>query len=488
MAKGAELLILDFNHQCKTTYQLRGIKDIKPVKHTNLVRYNIFLSTEDGSAATHMAHMEATLNLAANRTVQSTLHKLEIKGNDDQACDKLSREAKCTKCSAYGRCVKGHVPVDPWLSYALETQQVLQIDEPFNLVQMPAAHNAYNNRADSCGVADNCPWPPPYSRDCLDLANQEFSLTDMLNMGIRALEIDVWWCFKKIRMSHLVCGPVDRLFEDGMKEIGEWVHRPENDKKVIRIYLEDGEYHTSGHDDLINGPIRDYLGDRVFTPDDLKILGRWPTLREMRQMKKTVLIATDGDYTHGGLYIQKGYWTEAIRNEFTPYPECGGCHVSSPLRFYCDSTNYGPLWNGPKQTGVILDFTEFMKCGVQYPAADQVSPMLLRTAVWTWAEGQPSRSLSKASCVFLSGVDYRWYTSLTCSTKLPSACVKTENPDEWTLGVATSYGHPSACPDGFVFSAPVNRSRQQKLIEVSGGKTMWINISPYIPLLNMLFQ
>eukprot|EP00057_Strongylocentrotus_purpuratus_P008034 XP_011662508.1 PREDICTED: echinoidin-like [Strongylocentrotus purpuratus] len=51
--------------------------------------------------------------------------------------------------------------------------------------------------ADMESFLDYCPWPPPYDAACLDLANQEFSLTDMLNMGIRSLEIDPWWCFGK---------------------------------------------------------------------------------------------------------------------------------------------------------------------------------------------------------------------------------------------------------------------------------------------------
>ena len=46
-----------------------------------------------------------------------------------------------------------------------------------------------------------------------------------------------------MRMSHasehaLGCAPVDRHFEDGIKEIGQWVHRPENFNKVIRLYFE----------------------------------------------------------------------------------------------------------------------------------------------------------------------------------------------------------------------------------------------------------
>ena len=31
-------------------------------------------------------------------------------------------------------------------------------------------------------------------------------------------------------------------------------------------------------------------------------------------MNKTVIITTNGAYTHGGLYIHNGYWHETIRN------------------------------------------------------------------------------------------------------------------------------------------------------------------------------
>ena len=41
---------------------------------------------------------------------------------------------------------------------------------------------------------------------CISVANQEFSFTDQLNMGVRHLEIDLWNCFGKIRMSHRTDG------------------------------------------------------------------------------------------------------------------------------------------------------------------------------------------------------------------------------------------------------------------------------------------
>ena len=48
-----------------------------------------------------------------------------------------------------------------------------------------------------------------------------------------------------MRVSHLVdpiefpsqCYPDDRLFSDALKEIAEWLNKPENKEEVIRIYL-----------------------------------------------------------------------------------------------------------------------------------------------------------------------------------------------------------------------------------------------------------
>ena len=53
-------------------------------------------------------------------------------------------------------------------------------------------------------------------------------------------------------MSHddgkpsLGCAPWDRKFEDGIKEIGEWVHKPENMHEIVRLYFEDGATHKIG--------------------------------------------------------------------------------------------------------------------------------------------------------------------------------------------------------------------------------------------------
>eukprot|EP00057_Strongylocentrotus_purpuratus_P016359 XP_011670833.1 PREDICTED: uncharacterized protein LOC100893701 [Strongylocentrotus purpuratus] len=480
VAKCAELTVKEYNNQSQVAYQLRHITKAQIEEQDNLVKLQVVV--ESDSHGYHEMYFEAKSLLTTKYITSSMMKAAVIPKKGTHHCDKLSSKAGCTECTLFKRCVKGHVPSHPWLDFALKTQQEIQIDQEFPKVQLLAAHNAFNDRADHYGVLDDCPWPPPYDAACLGLANQEFSLTDMLNMGIRSLEIDPWWCFGNMRMSHasvhaIGCGPTDRLFVYGMKEIGEWVHKPENAGIIIRIYFEDGSDHTKGHDDLINGPIKKYFGDRVFTPTDRKQLGRWPTLREMRNLNKTVLVTSANSYTHGSVFIQEGYWNEYIRKEFTPYPACGQASSSSVLRYYCDSTNYGPFWNERKQTGVIIKFSEFKKY------ADQINPKLLETAVWTWAKGQPSQPLTIQSCVFLDGTSHRWYLAPSCDTLLPHACISSSNSTVWVLGSKASYGDINACPKGFHFSLPVNGFHQQKLIEVASNQSVWLNMTSYLPQL-----
>ncbi|XP_072026649.1 uncharacterized protein [Amphiura filiformis] len=489
-AKTAEHAVEQYNNKYQVVYRLRGIVSYKEISKS-VVTFTLRVQARGGGEVIHgLFHVHQTSHgEKQTTTLLSSVVPLAVPKKS--TCDKISREANCSKCDDLGRCIKGQVPLDPWLAFAMKTQREIQIDQSFVQVQYFAAHNAFNDRADGYGEADDCPWPPPYHPECFSLANQEFSFTDMLNMGYHALEIDPWWCFDKIRLSHatdhaLGCAPVDRHFEDAIMEIGQWVHKPENQGKVIRLYFEDGEDHTQGHDELINGPIQQYLRNKVFTPSDKNDTfgGKWPTIRQLRKLNKTVIISTSGTYTHGGAYIHDGYWNETIVNEFTPYPKCGGKTSSNILRFYCDSTNYGPFWDGPKETGVILNFTEFVKCRIQYPAADQVNPSLLKTGVFTWAEGQPASPLANTSCVFLDISIHSWKVSSNCTTQLFSACVNRTNNEHWTISQTPSaYNSKPSCPDAFQFGLPVNGFQQQKIIEVAKNVSVWINLTPYISLL-----
>ncbi|XP_072025372.1 uncharacterized protein [Amphiura filiformis] len=369
------------------------------------------------------------------------------------------------------------------------------IDKTFDHILMFDAHNAYNNRADGYGDNDTCNWPPPYEPTCVNVANHEFTMTDLLNMGVRAFELDNWWCYGAMRLAHLLtddavgCMDYHRLYADGIREFADWLEIPENKGELIRIYM--NEKQDQGHDSEINDPIALFLGDKVITPKEYNETYnyQWPTMKEMRKHGKNVVIATASTagtgefYTHGDHYIHRIFWEDIKVKEFTDYPDCGGKTKENHLRFYSDSTKYGRAYDGTKQTGTILDFIEYVKCNIQYPGADQINPDIMKTGVFTWAEGEPKDELTAESCVILDGTEKRWYVASSCTEEQFFACQSTEDSHDWVL--STSAGsfnvQETYCPDGYKFSIPHDGFEQQKLLEAANGVTLWLDYTPWLP-------
>ena len=403
-------------------------------------------------------------------------------------CDQLSKDANCSRCGFHGICAQGTARISSWLQYALKTQRELQVDIPVNRVQFLGAHNAFNNRASGYGDLDDCHWPMKGDEVCISVANQEFSFTDQLNMGVRHLEIDLWNCFGKIRMSHgnenfkIGCSPWDKELTEGMSEISEWTQKPRNRNEIIQIYFDD---HTNPRDkSTINQFITDYFGNKVLTPTDLKVKfsGRWPSMRGMRRLKKTVIFIDPDD--RSGQYVHSQFWTQGfnVKGFASQLNNCTAAGKSDQIiRIYSDSTNYGPFWNGPKKAGTILNFKKYLLCGVAISSADQINTELMKTAVFTWAEGEPRQPITYSSCVILSA-DERWHVT-SCDEKHYFACVLKMDKTHWNISSdLDKYSKPS-CPENMEFSVPNNGYEHQGLVQAVKGKTVWLNIAPFLPLL-----
>lgn len=406
-------------------------------------------------------------------------------------CNKTSKAANCSRCGYRGVCARGAVKISPWLQFALKTQREIQMDESINRVQFLGSHNAFNNRASGYGIFDDCDWPLKDQGVCISLANQEFSFTDQLNMGVRHLEIDLWGCFGAIHMSHgdddfkiLSCFPWDEKFTDGIREISEWQKMSRNMNEIIQIYLDD--HTTFKNDGEINQSIQRYFGDTVFTPKDkeMKFAGKWPTMKEMRRLNKT-LILVDLNQSHRGRYFHESFWTKAFTvNAYESHLKtCSSPEENSTdtTRVYSDSTYYGPFYNGIKDTGMITDFKKYLLCGINIPSADQINPELMSTAVFTWAPSEPKQPITDASCVILSS-DTRWYVA-NCDEKHHFACISKADENNWMLSSDKKKYSEPICPPDTKFSIPHNGFQHQKLVETAKGRIVWLNLSPYIPFL-----
>ena len=157
----------------------------------------------------------------------------------------------------------------------------------------------------------------------------------------------------------------------------------------------------------------------MLTPSDLKVkFSGWPSMREMRSLKKTVFFFIQMQYVHSQFWTQ-GFNVKGFASQLN---NCSAAGKSDEIiRIYSDSTNYGPFWNGPKKAGTILNFKKYLLCGVAIPSADQINAELMKTAVFTWAEGEPRQPITYSSCVILSA-DERWHVT-SCAEKHYFACV-----------------------------------------------------------------
>ncbi len=181
-----------------------------------------------------------------------------------------------------------------WEHWALLNQHGLASYEPLNWTQYLNTHNAFNN------VADGYLIP-----------NQYYSMTDQLNMGARALSLDIHWYANHMRLCHgtnsqFGCSALDRFWDSGIKELATWLSLNPGAVVVIDIQDETGGEHSSH----VNDPIAAHLGGLVYTPADGRRDGlgagdteRWPSTDQIRQAGRQVIFFSK--HQHGGQWL----WT-----------------------------------------------------------------------------------------------------------------------------------------------------------------------------------
>jgi hypothetical protein len=117
----------------------------------------------------------------------------------------LTSTVKC-KRNSLGHCERGTVSYDPWIDYALSTQRFIQMNLPWDQYTILGTHNSFNNRGDNYGIHDDQLQEllKEYGMDpaIINIAQQEFTMTDTLNFGIRSIQLDAQWCFGKLRLAH----------------------------------------------------------------------------------------------------------------------------------------------------------------------------------------------------------------------------------------------------------------------------------------------
>ncbi|EIE27018.1 hypothetical protein COCSUDRAFT_83577 [Coccomyxa subellipsoidea C-169] len=277
-------------------------------------------------------------------------------------------------------CERGSVEIDVWLSNAIKTQLQLVRRLPFCLAVLLGTHNSAITLADGYANRDEYfqlyfKWIRWVSSDStLRTNDQYFSLTDQLNMGVRAVELDTHWVEGELRIAHcggfhaapfnvliravnvvasllghpihwdtetVGCNPslssipvtMQRSFADALAELSTWLALPENKEEFLVVFLDDQmDLQTWGFLPQLMKEIQDgFPAGSIYTPPDHAKHGNvlWPSINDLLLDGKRVMFVSGEDYgpAMAPLIFERNNgtvcnWQEPPLADFDGTPDC----------------------------------------------------------------------------------------------------------------------------------------------------------------------
>ncbi len=200
---------------------------------------------------------------------------------------------------------------DAWL--ALRSQRNLALDEPIDEVMNLASHNAFN--AMRHGFTRAPPWAP----------NQIMSIDEQLTLGSRLIELDIHDNDfsgngdTRLRVYHSDPLAGSMLVGQALARVGPWMRKHPN--AVVFLDFEDATGGPEGADpdrsiDLalraqFGDPEKENANSMIFTPEDRRALGRWPSRRELIAMGKRLIIFSHRNDDKNGRFGTRAAWDDA---------------------------------------------------------------------------------------------------------------------------------------------------------------------------------
>jgi hypothetical protein len=386
-----------------------------------------------------------------------------------------------------------------WVHRALSLQRGLDHFQPMSRATFLGTHNSYNSSVWSNATRYVDP-------------NQSRSIYDQLRMDIRAIELDVhtyfsmhgwfWDWGNELLLchgqdNHLGCSSYDRKFRDGLREVRDWIRRPENANEVLLIYLED---HIDGgwYDDAVDD-INDMLGQYIYRPTGgCQGIPMDKSKADIVASGKRILLMTDGcnngfnDWVFGGVGNDlSGYPTAGVE-DLGGYPQCATQRFDRAfqdghiIRYNEDRTRLSATFSDPGDPITPAALSELLRCGANLPGMDKLTPWdgRLQAAVWSWNTNEPNDYGSGEDCAehYFSGR----FNDNRCDAVRRFACKKPGTRDWYVTGASGTWSEGAAVCQSetggeYRFSVPTTPLSNEKLKEAKAyhgsAGTVWINYS-----------
>ncbi|UQA56988.1 FG-GAP-like repeat-containing protein [Polyangium aurulentum] len=407
-------------------------------------------------------------------------------------CDRgLKEEWSFFEARAY--CVNNtrvSAPVNGWASNALRLQRELQAELPFHQMTVITGHNAFNNY-----------------KDGYTFANQLYSITDQLRLGVRSLALDVHWYNGTIRLchgeavlgvEHVGCLPTDRPFYQIVEELNQWMRKPENSQEVVFL---DMEIHIDGNDADMVAPLNAHLSDLWLRLSDLAKypvdVNDWPKLNDIRAKGKRLVIF-DADGRNGFIphinlvpgwsgHLDEGNNVKNFDSSLCRYNLKDIYGTSSvididriyPVRYSVSEDSFYAHIFGGIDNAKLEGLTA---CNVTDISIDKITTDKIQSAVWSWDVDQPDNGDHNEDCAEM-WTEGRW-NDLRCDENRYYACYNPNATTPWEIaGPAGPWaGGSAACkalgPD-YAFSVPRDGYQNSELHKVAEakGENVWLNLN-----------
>ncbi|MDK2126035.1 phosphatidylinositol-specific phospholipase C domain-containing protein [Parachitinimonas caeni] len=395
-----------------------------------------------------------------------------------------------------------------WEVRAVRLQNHIDQRVSMNRAVYPATHNSFNSAA-------YANWSGRYA-----FPNHVLSIRDQLDAGIRAIEMDAHWSFHSswsaMRMdlklchgtdSHLGCHPNDRLLEEGLSELADWLRA--NPEEVVLLYIEDK---MSGHQDKAISLLNRLLGDRLYTPrlhapaaraaNQCVGLPHELSKAQVRAAGKNVLVmgADRGscEYDWANYSFHQHFHITVDHKRLNAYPNCqvgNGGGMAGPdllqtnlVRAYNDAAS---SLNDSMSAQTVADL---VKCGVGAVAPEPLKPGSdhFKAQVWSWDVNQPdnSRANDPGGEHCAEQMSNGRLNDLACKAfQRRFACQATQPVNGWdydwriTRAAGVWQDGQAACQaefgaQGYAFAMPANgyeNARLRDAANAAGAGGVWVN-------------
>ncbi|HET6911310.1 MAG TPA: hypothetical protein VFH54_18430 [Mycobacteriales bacterium] len=399
-----------------------------------------------------------------------------------------------------------------WTARALSLQNNLETYAPFLEEQLPHTHNSFNSSAYDVPTDGSLPsyYPTLTNQD----PNQVYSLTEQMDMGVRAIELDLHWvpspygspatngfwvtlCHGDGQQVpgqsdyvHVGCSD-DRPAQDGFAEVRAWLDK--HPDQFLLVYLENQLYpeepvasQEQAHD-IAASLLQQAFGSLVYKPQGVSPgnCATLPYTASERQLMATgarvLLVGNCGPGAWSQWVFQRGnVWDESGQPSSYSAADCARDEQlresdTSFRREFEDSTFVSAATGSPTPAVTAAQVATMVRCGVNIIGLDQLQPQDGRLAalVWSWAQGEPATD----GCAYF-GADDRFHAD-TCFTRRPASCQLDANTWQLTRKSVPWSRAASECQKEYAapFGVPMNGFRSAQLATVTGGQPAWLNYS-----------